>query len=148
MNGKKGKGSKTATVTMAISSPSRKASETKRARLVRVNTLSILIHTAQQCKFFASAAATLLPNLEYLRIVQSTIGSLSSFPLCDFDESCPFIRGLNPRKITFRNVNHQGLPIPEFCDWQPSRLEMVSSYLPPDAKFLHVNGTVEWSATT
>ncbi|WOO78000.1 uncharacterized protein LOC62_01G001552 [Vanrija pseudolonga] len=129
---------------------------TKAGLLAYVKVITMSSHHRCMCEHFGPVVSPLLSGLEVIRIANSF--SVSLFNLddpCDSDQSCPLFTGLVAPKLVFRNLDGQGLPLPQFderkeqwptelrepfknCRWTASRhIKTVVLFLPTNGRCYH-----------
>ncbi|KAL1408096.1 hypothetical protein Q8F55_004899 [Vanrija albida] len=97
---------------------------TKAPFLALVKVLTIGDHHLCTCAHFGPTVAPLLSRIQVLRITAHFDFLFSLNPPCDGNVSCPLMTAVKTPKIVFRNLDGQGIPLPQFNRyhelWKPN----------------------------
>ncbi|WOO77999.1 uncharacterized protein LOC62_01G001551 [Vanrija pseudolonga] len=87
---------------------------TKAPFLALVKVLTIGGHHLCTCAHYGPLVVPLLSNIQVLRITANFDSLFALNPVCDGAVSCPLMTAIKTPKIVFRNLDGQGLPLPQF----------------------------------
>lgn len=96
---------------------------TKAPLIALVKVLTIGGHHLCTCTHYGPLVVPLLSNIQVLRIAANFDSLFVLNPVCDAAVSCPLMTAIKTPKIVFRNLDGQGLPLPQFNPyherWKP-----------------------------
>ncbi|WOO78078.1 uncharacterized protein LOC62_01G001631 [Vanrija pseudolonga] len=104
--------------------------------LAHTRVLSLGSHHTCVCDLYGPHAASLLRNLDTLRIVPTSVSRRKLEPLCDYEAICALFHHLTPRKLVLRNIDgtmwhRYSWPL---GDWNAARLQEVVWVLPSNGR--------------